>query len=803
MIFKHALRSLNRTPIFTIAVILSLVLGIGSVGSMFAVVYGVLLAPLPYGQPDRLVSVSLQAADQRRLAQPPAMFETYKRFGKSFTEVAIYRTGSTNIWTDGVAAESVIATWVSASMLPLLQATPLFGRSFTAEEEIRGGPDAVILSESEWRTRFGGASDVIGKTLMVNSVSRQIVGVMPAQFSFPTPGTRVWLPAKRTASASVGEFSYAGLARLAPGATAAQLQSELTALLPSMATLFPALESGGSTANWLAEMRPTPIVKSLHEEVTSGFAGTLWLLAAAAGLVLLVAWANVVNLMLMRAEGAQLGLAVREALGAGRLRIASHFLSEALLLGAASGALALLMAYGAVRALVSFGPADLPRLAELSVGLSTVAFIALVTILGVIVCAMAPALRIRAASLSNKLHDGARGQSAGQPRQRLRAGITVVQIALALVVTVGSALLLRTAQRLANVHPGFEANQVMTFSTQLAFARYDNSAAIAFYTRLAERAGQLPFVLAAGITKRVPLGGGESPELPFAIEATGRVQFLPVNVVDSGYFTALRIPQLAGSQFGRAVQDQSSEIIINQRAAEALFGDASGRAALGKRLILASEPPYTIIGVVGDVHYQALATAPVAAAYRSMALPNAPRSMALVVHSSGPPDATLLAIKKIVQDIDPSVSIFNVEAMDDVVRASTAQLSLTLMLMTAAAVITLMLGAIGLYSVMAYMVALRKREFGVRIAIGADPKRIARWVALRGLALTAGGILLGFAFYAMAAPLLRAFLYGVTISDPFTLIVVTLVLMGIAALASWLPARRAASVDPAEALRAE
>jgi predicted permease len=801
MTLHHALKALKRAPVFSIAVILSLALGIGSVGSMFAIVYGVLLAPLPYAAPARLVSVSLQTTDLSRMQQPPALFSTYKQFAQNLVDIGYYRTGNSNVWREGDAAESVIATWVSASMMPLLGVPPLLGRGFTDEEAIRGGPDAVILSESEWRTRFGAAPDVIGKTIMVNSVARQIVGVMPAQFAFPDADTRLWLPAKHTDSASVGDFSYAGLARLAADATPEQLQRELTALLPKMSVPFPRLDSGAATASWLAELKPIPLVLPLQVDLTRTIARTLWMLSAAAGLVLLVAWANVTNLMLMRADSRQLELRVREALGAGRVTIAAHCLGESLLLGAISGVLALLLTYGAVRMLLAFGPADVTRVAQLGVGLSTFGFVALVSFIGVIICAFIPALRVGQTKLSNKLHDGARGQSAGQSRQRLRASITVVQIGLALVVSLGSALLLRTAHHLANVHPGFEAAEVTTLWTQLPFARYDEAAANRFYARLSERVRQLPFVLAAGVSKRIPLGSGETPEQSFSFG--GRTLSLPVNIVDGGYFAAMRIPLRAGSAFGVV---QSGEIMLSQHAARTLFGDTSGVSALGKHLTLAApEPPasYRVIGVVGDVRYRDLTSAASEVIYLPISAPGTPRSMALLIRSRAAPGALIPAIRQILRDLDPTVPIFNVETMTDVVQMSTARLSLVLMLLTTAAVITLVLGAIGLYGVMAYMVALRTREFGVRIALGADPKRIARWVARRALALTVSGVLFGFILYALSAPFLRAFLFGVTASDPATLVATTLVLASTALLASALPAARAARIDPIEALRAE
>ena len=812
---RHALRSLKRTPVFTVAVILTLVLGIGSVASMFAIVYGVLLKPLPYGHPDRLVSVGLQTAEVRRIQQPPAVYFTYTRFARRLGAIGFYRTGNANTWTDGDgdAPERVTATWVTASMIPLLQVKPILGRSFTTDEERPNGPNAVVLSESVWRTRFGAARDVIGKTLNVNAVPREIIGVMPERFVFPAADTRLWLPARiDQSSTTAGDFTYSGVARLAPDATPEQAQRELEQLLPRIPESFPRLESGTPTADWLDQTAPRPVVRPLRDEVTSGIARTLWMLAAAAGLVLLVAWANVANLMLIRADAHQLELALREALGASRRRIATHFLGESLVLGIGAAALALLAAWVAVRALVAFGPADVPRLAELGIDLTTVAFIAGVSIAGAIICGAIPTIRIRRASLSINLREaGGRAETAGKTRQRVRATIAALQLAMALVVSVGSALLLRTFHRLYEDHPGFDATNVVTIWTQLPFARYGDSAAVAFYGRLTELARQVPGVGAAGLTAQLPLGAGETPERSFRIDGQGRTLDLPTHVIDDGYFATIRIPLIAGRVFQRLGRQRDGDVIISQRAAATIWSDPTGRAALGRRLASApSGPTYTIVGVVGDVRDHDLATAPSATLYMPQVVPIDPtvepgarRTMALVLRTAGPPAAAVAAVRRIVRDLDPTVPIFNVEAMSDVVRASTARLSLALALMTAAAAITLLLGTIGLYGVMAYMVALRTREFGVRVALGASPRQLAQAVAFRGLALIGSGVAAGLVLYAIASPFLRSFLYGVTASDPVTLTGVTLVLVGAASLASWLPARRAAHVDPAEALRAE
>lgn len=822
---RQAMRSLTRTPVFASAVVISLALGIAAVTSMFAIVYGVLLAPLPYGEPDRLVSVGLETPQAGAIGQPPALQLTYAALAQTLDGVGFHRTGSTNLWTPGSdeTAQSVVATWVSASMMPLLQVAPMLGRSFSDEEALRGGPDAVMLSEAEWRSRFDAAPDVLGRTLMVNSVPREVIGVMPASFSFPTPATRVWLPAKRVEGARVGDFLYAGVARLAPGATAAQAQQELATLLPRMADAFPRLEPGpddqartsaseSSTATWLADARPTPVVVPLRERMTRDIAPTLWMLAGAAALVLLVAWANVANLWLVRADARHTEVAVRAALGAGRLRTASHFLGEALLLGTIAGALALLLTGGVVEAIAALGPPDVPRLAELALGWPALGFLVLVSGLGVSVCAGVPATRLWRASLARGLRDGGRSASAGGSRLRLRAVIATLQIALALVVTIGSALLLRTAHGLQQVHPGFDGAEVTTLRTQLPFARYDDAAAVAFYARMVEQVRQLPTVRSAGLTMQLPLAGTHGMlEQEFRIAGVGAARSLPLNIVDAGYFATLSIPLRAGRGFDSSEQGRATEIVINRQAAKLLFGEASDAAVVGERLALApSGSDYTIVGIAGDVRYGDLATAPVAMAYRPLGMPGdaggvstARHNMALVVRSNASPAALVPALRRIVHGIDPAVSIYKVETMGEVMRATTARLSLVLAVMSVAAGTTLLLGMIGLYGVMAYMVALRTREFGVRMALGADPRRIARLVGGRGLVLVASGMVLGVALYALAAPLLRAFLFGVTPSDPASLIGAAALLAGTAAFASWLPARRAAGVEPAQSLRAD
>ena len=425
-----------------------------------------------------------------------------------------------------------------------------------------------------------------------------------------------------------------------------------------------------------------------------------------------------------------------------------------------------------------------------------------------------PAIRLRGAArpdaLPNALRDGGRGGTAGRARQRLRSTIAALQIAVALAVLAGSTLLLRTFQRLHQERPGFDASNVIALWTQLPFARYGDSASVAFYGTLTESVGRLPGVIAAGVTSRLPLADGEVLYLSFRGD-DGRTRVAPIAAVGADYFASMRIPLLAGAGFGELGVQLGGAIVVSRRAVEAFFGDSAVGSAIGRRLTLApAGPTYTVVGVVGDVRDHDLGTPPSPTIYMPQVVPldpatepSARRTMALVVRTAGEPAAIVAQIRRIVRDLDPAVPIFGVETMRDVIRASTARLSLTLAMMAAAAAITLMLGAIGLYGVMAYMVALRTRELGVRIALGADPARLARTVVRRALVLVASGVAGGLALYAIATPFMRASLYGVTPADPLTLGIATIALVATAALASWLPARRAARVDPTVALRAE
>ena len=819
---RHASRSLRRTPAFTLTAILTLVIGMGAVAAIFAVVSGVLLRPLPYGSPDRLVGAwhDLPPLSMHKASQTSGTYFTYKKLAHSIENIGLYQESAVNVSEAGGAGEPqrLATAWITASLIPTLQVAPLLGRNFTDAEDLPHGPDAVILSEGLWRTRFGADPAVIGKALEVNGLSRQIVGVMPRAFRFPGADTRLWLPlALDPADANPGGFNYNGVARLKPGVTPTDAERDFLAVLPHVVELFPNLAPGVPTQLLLDQAKPRPVLIPLLEDMTGGVARTLWMVAAAAALVLLVACANVANLILVRADQRQREIAVREALGAGRARVLALFLGESLLLAGSAAVGGLGLAWLAVRALTVAGPADIPRLAEVGIGPATVLFVGRVALLVAVVCTVIPALRMgRVQQLSVALRQGGRSGTAGRSQHRLRGAMVAFQVALALVVLAGSGLLLRTFQRLHAVEPGFTADHVATFWMSLPGARYANdSSVVRFYSELRRRVSELPGVRNAGLASRLPMLQHGMNQNPFYTEddAEAGTRIPPLQLftaTDGEYFKVMGIPLLAGRTFDRLEAQRDGEAIISQRTAEQFWKDPTGRAALGKRFRgLPSGPWYTIIGVVGNTRDTALAAPPSMAVY----FPEIPssdsingqtaRTMALVVKTQGDPAAITGQVQQVVRALDPTLPTFEVRPMEAVLRASTAQLSFTISILGAAAVVTLLLGAIGLYGVLTYLVTLRTRELGVRMALGAEPRAVARMITGQGLVLTAAGIGGGLVLFALLARFLKAFLFGVDAGDPVTLGAAALALLGISALASWIPARRAARVDPAGALRAE
>jgi predicted permease len=538
------------------------------------------------------------------------------------------------------------------------------------------------------------------------------------------------------------------------------------------------------------------------------------MMAAAAALLLLVACVNVANLTLVRFDARQRELAVREAIGAGRARVIQAFFSESAVLAATAGLFGVTVALVLVRALVTAGPANIPRLDEITIDARALSVAMLITILAPVLCSLIPMLRIRIGSVA--MRGGARSVTATRRQHRVRAALVASQIAIALVVLSGSGLLVRTFMSLHAIRPGFDPENVATLWISLPRGQYKQNAEIGrFYSTLVNRVAQLPNVKSVGVTSRLPLVlRGINPNPLYPEDDPSYATKLPplqmFTTVGGDYFRTMGIPLIAGKTFDRMEAQRDGEAIISRRAARFFWKDSTGVAALGKRFrALPTEPLSMVVGVVGDVRDTMLAAPPSPTIYfpelvqRAAATSHTVRTMALAIRTTGDPTPVISAAQRIIREIDPSLPTFDVQLMTRALGTSTAQLGFTILILGGAATVTLLLGAVGLYGMLAYVVTLGRREFGIRIALGATPRAVAAATTGVGLGITSAGVAAGLVLFAAVARFIRGFLFGVAPWDAPTIVSAVLGLLAVAALASWIPARRAARVDPAEALRAE
>lgn len=819
---SYAWRSLRRAPVFTAAVVLTLTIGIGAATTIFTIVNAVLLRPLPYGHADRLVGAwhDMPAISLRHAQQTTGTYYTYKKFAHTIEDIAQYEHGSASVTDPDGRAEPqrMSVAFTTANAFPLLEVPPLAGRTFTAEEDAPKGPNVVVISEGLWRSRFGADRGAIGKQLVIGGKRYEIIGVMPQRFRFPDATTQLWLPLQLDPNEVYpGGFSYYAIARLKPGVTIEAAQRDFTNVLPRLGELYPNFAPGVTTAMLLEQAKPKPLLVPMRDDVVGEVARTLWVVAAAAALVLLVTCANVANLLLVRADGRHRELSVRAALGAGRGQVLTHFFVEAAVLAAISSVFALALAASGIKVLINAGPTQIPRLAEIHVDAASVVFTLVVALIVAVACSIVPAVRFLRSDALAGLREGGRAGTAGSSRQRARSALVAAQMAFALVVLAGSGLLFRSFQHLHAVKPGFNPDNVATLWVSTPHARYPNDTVIVrFYSSLLNRVRQIPGAQSVGITSRLPLEQNGSNWDPFYVEgdATYTKSIPPLQTfaeTDSGYFTTLGIPLIAGRLFDHIDRPNvGSDAIISQETAKRFFHDSSGRSALGKRFqTLPHGAFHTVIGVVGSLRDTSLAAPPVGAVY----LPEAVKedtlvggvagTMAVVVRTNGNVAATTRSIQQAVRELDPTMPTFDVRSLREAMDVSMARLSFTMIVLGVAAAVTLVLGVIGLYGVTAYIVTLRTREIGVRIALGAQPRAVMAMVTRQGFLLSVAGVVAGVAISLAAGRFLRTLLFEVAPSDPVTLGAASTMLVVLALIASWIPARRAAQVNPTEALRAD
>jgi putative ABC transport system permease protein len=792
---RYAVRVMTRTPGFTVAVVLTLALGIGATATMFAVVDGVLLRPLPYADADRIAQIGRRFGPvQVSATSAPDYFDLQAR-PRPFAAVAIARTETVDISGDA-APERVPSAIVSSSFFDVLGVAPAHGRVFAAADDRPDGRVAVVLSHRLWARRYGADPALIGRVIVLNGVAHAVLGIMPRGFDGPEAlglaGTDVWRPLGRvTLGTDREDAAFATLARLAPGVTSQSAAAELTAIGRAI--------SGTDAPNfWTAPLR----------DRTVGDAGTqLWLLFAAVALLLLIACSNVANLFLVRATERTRELALRTAIGASRGRIARQLLTESIVFTLTGGAIGVALAYGGVALLRAWTPAELPRVAEISVDTRVLLFALLVSVVAGVAFGLVPAAGVLRSGFATTLRSAAGNVATTRFGVRLRGVLVIVQTTMAVVLLTGAAILAHSVWRLAHVAPGFDPTAVVWLDVSLPERTYPGAAPkLAFFDALIAQVSAMPGVSAVSAIQGKPLGGGNSistvaPEGPLPEGApTPRV---PFHVVAPGYFATLAIPQLDGRDFNAGDTAGSPRVAIVNRAFAARFWPEA--RAVGKRFwmgrVAADAPLTEIVGVVEDVRQYGLDEPPQPTVYRSLA--QVPRgSLSVVARHDGVGATSLLqTMRGAAAALDSSLPLGAGGTMDAQVATSIRQPRYRAIALAAFAVCAAVIAFVGLYGTLAWIVRARRRELGIRLVLGADARDVSMLVIRRGLMMAATGVVLGLAGAAAASRAIASLVFGISPMDLPTFFVVGASMLILALVASWVPARRAGAVNPLEVLQ--
>jgi predicted permease len=816
---KLALRRLRKSPGFGITVLLTLAIGIGANTAVFSVVNSVLLKPLPYPDADRLVSLSLNAPGaaglasfQKGLPLSASMYFTFSENNRSFQSLGIWTANKANV-TGLARPEEVRVVFVTDGVLEALGVPQLTGRELTAADQIPNGPKNVVLSYGYWQRRFGGDGSAIGRTIVIDSETRTIVGVMPRSFRVVDQDFDILVPfAFERHRQQLSGFGHRGIGRLKPGVTIPEANADLARTIPIWMDSFS--NGPGTDSHGLVKWRITPDLHSLKQEVVGNVGSVLWAVMGTIGLVLLIACVNVASLLLVRAESRQLELSVRAALGAGRSRIVRELLMESVLLGLVGGVLGIGVAAAGLRLLVLIGPANLPRLNDISLDPRSLLFTFILSLMSGLLFGSIPAWKYSRSQATASL-GATRTVSASRERNRTRNILVVVQVAIALVLLVGAALMIRTFQQLHMVNPGFkDARSLETLQIAIPDSSIADPHVVArVENNISDKLASIPGVTSVGFAGVVPMEGVEPGWSAILAEGKAYKGDPPIrffNYVSPGYFHALGTRLIAGRDLGwNEIYDQQRKVVVSENLAREEWGSAAG--AIGKRIQEGpGKPWYQVIGVVEDVRYSGVDEQAPAIVYWPALIvssyfgPYTPRPTTFAVRSSrAGTDALLKEIEQAVWSVNADLPVASMRTMQEIYGKSMARTSFTLVMLGIAASMALALGIIGIYGVVSYSVSQRTREIGIRLALGAQKGEL-RWMFVRSaLALTGIGVLIGLGAAAAIVQLMRTLLFGVSPLDPLSFGVVPLILVLAAALASFLPASHAAAVNPVDALRAE
>ncbi|HSF39238.1 MAG TPA: ABC transporter permease [Thermoanaerobaculia bacterium] len=796
---RFAFRTLAKNPSFTLMVVLTLALGIGANTAIFSVVDGVLFRPLPYADPDRLVFLWPEGSFPRGgLELLRERNRVYERLSAVSLPLEVSLTGRGE-------PERLVGVEATPDLFSTLGVGAVVGRPLEEGEEGTGRDRVVVLSYRLWQRRFGADPGVVGSLVTVDGVDRTVVGVMPRGFNFPARETDVWIPSVLAPDDIVRHWGYIWLrpvGRLRPGATVGQARAELAALVPEVRSAFP----WHMPADWAVSTDAVP----LRDALVGNVRPMLLVLLGSVGLVLLVACVNVGNLMLTRAALRQKEVAVRAALGAGRGRLVRQLLTESLLLALLGGGAGLLLAALGIPVLSSVLPADMPRLDEVRIDARVLGFTLALAGLTGLGFGLAPALRVFRPDVHRELREG---EGAGTNRRRLRlvSGLVAAEVALAVILVIGAVLLVQSLWRLLQVDPGFREEQIVAATVAPPELRYaDDVRRRLFYQELARRLEALPGVSTVALGSGVPFGGGGYGSV-FLIEGrpepgtAGAADWPYADsrvMVSPEYFKALEIPLLQGRGFtGSDDASAPKVVLVSRELAETYWKD---EPVIGRRIRFPGpgEPWWTVVGVVGDVKWSRLDAEKGSGLYLPL-LQGPTGPMRVVVRSAAEPNRVAAGLRDVVADLDPDTPLSDVRTMEELIAASVAESRAIMLLLGAFAAVALALGAVGIYGVVASAVAQRTREIGIRMALGAQTGTVLRLVLWQGGVLAALGIALGLPGAWGATRVLQSLLFEVSATDPLTFAIVPLLLAAVALLASYVPARRAARVNPTQAIRGE
>jgi putative ABC transport system permease protein len=813
---QQVLRRLARAPLFSAITLVTLALGIGANTAIFSVVNSVMLKPLAYPHSESLVGVWHSAPGiigtlGESLNCSPTMYFTYREENHSFQDFGLWDSSGASITGIG-DPEQVRALTVTYGTLQALGVPPILGRWFSQADDTPGSPETVILTYGYWQRRFGGDKSVVGRTITVDSRPHNVIGVLPASFGFRNDPDLILPQRFDRNKIFLGNFSYQGIARLKPGVTLEQANADVARMLPIWLKSWPA--PAGFSNGLFESAHFGPKIQPLKQEVVGDIGATLWVLMGTIGLVLLIACANVANLLLVRAEGRQQELAIRAALGAGWGKIARELLLESVTLGIVGGALGLALAYTALRILVAKGPETLPRLNEIGIDPVALGFALAVSLLSGLLFGLIPVVKYAGPNLAAALKGGGRSISQGRERHRARNTLVVVQVALALVLLIGSGLMIRTFQALRNVQPGFthpEEVQLLHITIPEAQVK-EPERVMRMDNAMLDKLAAIPGVTAVGFAGGAPLEGFNNNDVMYAQDKDYAVNQIPpirrYRYITPGFLKVMGTPLIAGRDFSWTdLYEKRHVAMVSENVAKEMWG--SPRAALGKQVKEAPNDAWSeVVAVVGDVYDNGVQEKATSLTYWPALMNNTFFQVtrfgvfAIRTNRAGT-QSFLTEARQAIWSQNANLPVFLVRTLQDLYDQSMARTSFTLVLLALAGGMALILGIVGIYGVIAYSVSQRTREIGIRVALGAQAGGLQRMFVRHGLLLAGIGAALGLAAAAGLTRLMSSLLFGVAPFDPLTYAAVAVILLAAAALASYFPARRATAVDPVDALRAE